>query len=80
MAVEINTAGWHTVAREAYPEPALLRACRARDIPILINADAHAPAFLTRDFDRAVALARDAGYTLGVRFAGRQQIPHPLPA
>jgi histidinol-phosphatase (PHP family) len=80
MAVEINTAGWHTVAREAYPEPALLRACRARDIPILINADAHAPAFLTRDFDRAVALARDAGYTHVVRFAGRQQIPHPLPA
>jgi histidinol-phosphatase (PHP family) len=79
MAVEINTAGWHTLAREAYPEPALLHACRARDIPILINADAHAPQFLTRDFDRAVALARDAGYTHVVRFADRRQTPHPLP-
>jgi histidinol-phosphatase (PHP family) len=78
MAVEINTAGWHTVAREAYPEPALLRACRAYEIPLLINADAHAPAFLTRDYDRAHALARDAGYTHLVRFAGRRQSLHLL--
>lgn len=78
MAVEINTAGWHTVAREAYPEPGILRACRKRGIPILINADAHAPAFLTRDFDRAVALARDVGYTHVVRFAARTWRHHPL--
>jgi histidinol phosphatase-like PHP family hydrolase len=42
MAVEVNTDGWHTVSREAYPEPALLRACRERGIPTRINADAHA--------------------------------------
>jgi histidinol-phosphatase (PHP family) len=79
MAVEINTAGWHALAREAYPEPAILRACRARGIPTLINADAHAPALLTRDFDRAVALAREAGYTEVVRYEGRKQVRHPLP-
>jgi histidinol-phosphatase (PHP family) len=79
MAVEVNTAGWHTASREAYPEPALLRACRERGIPTLINADAHAPAFLTRDFDRAVELARSAGYTEVARFARRQRRAHPLP-
>jgi histidinol-phosphatase (PHP family) len=79
MAVEINTAGWHALAREAYPEPAILRACRKRGIPTLINADAHAPAYLTRDFDRAVALAREAGYTEVVRYEARRQIVHPLP-
>lgn len=53
--------------------------CRERGIPTLINADAHAPAFLTRDFDRAVALASSAGYTEVVRFAHRQRRAHPLP-
>jgi histidinol-phosphatase (PHP family) len=78
MAVEVNTAGWHTASREAYPEPALLRACRERGIPTLINADAHVPAHLTRDFDRAIALARAAGYAEVVRFERRQRRAHAL--
>ena len=43
MAIEINTAGWSLPAREAYPSLDLLRAARERDIPLLINADAHRP-------------------------------------
>jgi histidinol-phosphatase (PHP family) len=78
MAVEVNTAGWHTMAREAYPAPDLLRECHRRGIPTQINADAHMPATLTRDFDRAAALLREAGYTQVTRFADRQRTLVPL--
>jgi len=78
MAVEINTAGWSLPAAEAYPAPGLLRAARERDLPLLINADAHFPEFLTRDFDRARALARECGYTELVRYEARRRHPVPL--
>ena len=63
MIVEINTAGWHKPCDEAYPSLSILRACRERTIPIMINADAHEPAHLLRDFARAEDLLRAAGYT-----------------
>jgi histidinol-phosphatase (PHP family) len=78
MAIEINTAGWSLPAREAYPSLDLLREARRREIPLLINADAHFPEFLTRDFDRARALAREAGYTELVRYEKRRRFPIPL--
>jgi histidinol-phosphatase (PHP family) len=78
MTVEINTAGWFKPAREAYPSLALLRECRRRDIPLVINADAHEPGHLTRRFEDARALARDAGYAAVCRFAGRKRTSHPL--
>jgi histidinol-phosphatase (PHP family) len=78
MAIEINTAGWSLPAGEAYPSLELLRAARARDLPLLINADAHFPEFLTRNFDRARDLAREAGYTSLVRYERRQRFPIPL--
>lgn len=78
MAIEINTAGWSLPAGEAYPSLELLRAARAREIPLLINADAHFPEFLTRNFDRARDLARAAGYTELVRYQRRQRYPVPF--
>jgi histidinol-phosphatase (PHP family) len=79
LALEINTAGWSLPAGEAYPSPALLRGARARGIPLLINADAHFAEFLTRNFDRARTLAREAGYTELVRYEARRRSPVPLP-
>jgi histidinol-phosphatase (PHP family) len=78
LAIEINTAGWSLPAGEAYPSLDLLKAARARNIPLLINADAHFPEFLTRNFDRARELARQAGYTELVRYERRQRYPVPL--
>ncbi|MFN3651787.1 MAG: histidinol-phosphatase HisJ family protein [Armatimonadota bacterium] len=78
MAIEINTAGWSLPAAEAYPSPEILRSARNRGIPLLINADAHFPEFLTRDFARARELARSAGYTELVRYERRRRIPYPL--
>ena len=78
MALEVNTSGWHQPCREAYPSPALLRAARRRDIPILINADAHAPADIARSFGAALLLAHEAGYTQTVRYAARRRSFVPL--
>ncbi|HEU4754200.1 MAG TPA: histidinol-phosphatase HisJ family protein [Armatimonadota bacterium] len=78
MAIEINTAGWSLPAAEAYPSPRLLREARKREVPLLINADAHFPEFLTRDFERARALARECGYTELVRYERRERLPVPL--
>jgi histidinol-phosphatase (PHP family) len=78
MAIEINTAGWSLPAKEAYPSLDLLREARSRDIPLLINADAHTPRVLTRSFVRARALAREAGYSELSRYHQRQRYPIPL--
>jgi histidinol-phosphatase (PHP family) len=78
MAIEINTAGWYKPVNEAYPSLAILRAAKERDIPLLINSDAHETAHLTRDFERARALAREAGYSELVRYESRIQTPVPL--
>lgn len=78
MAIEINTAGWYKPVREAYPDSRLLHAARERGIPLLINADAHHPDHLIRDFHRARDLARSAGYTELVRYERRHRHPIPL--
>jgi len=73
MVVEVNTAGWHKPCAEAYPSLSLLQECRGRDIPTTINADAHRPEHVIRDFDRAAALLREAGYTEVVRFGAKRE-------
>jgi histidinol-phosphatase (PHP family) len=80
MAIEINTAGWSLPAKEGYPAPDILRAAREREIPLVINADAHSPKHLTRDFDKARALARECGYTEVVRFDKRKAYSYAMPA
>ena len=78
VAVEISTAGLHKPVGELYPDPALLRACVLRGVPITIASDAHVPAFVGRDFDQALALAREAGYETVTVFEARQGRQEPL--
>lgn len=78
MAIEINTSGWSLPAREAYPAPGILRLARKRGIPILINADAHTPRYLTRNFDLARELATDCGYDSVVRYERRCRTSVPI--
>jgi histidinol-phosphatase (PHP family) len=58
VALEISTAGLHKPVGELYPDPALL----AGRPPITLASDAHSPRNVGRDFDRALELARAAGY------------------
>lgn len=78
VALEISTAGLHKPVGELYPDPSLLRACVERGVPITLASDAHVPANVGRDFDRALALARDAGCETVSVFEGRQRRQEPL--
>lgn len=77
-AVEVSTAGLHKPVGDLYPDPAFLRACRKRGVPLSLASDAHAPEDVGRDFDRAVALARDAGYREVLTFADGRGRAVPL--
>ena len=78
LVVEVNTSGWHKPCKDAYPSLDLVRECRRRGIPMTINADAHLPEHLLRDFDQAAARLADAGYTEIARFATRKVRMEPL--
>lgn len=71
-AIEINTAGWHKPCAEQYPTLEFLTLARQASVPLLISSDAHAPSEVARDFDRAIALAMEAGYTETLLFSARQ--------
>ena len=71
MALDINTAGLRRPAREIYPRPSMLKLAREMDIGITFGSDAHRPEDVGKDFDAAVALAREAGYTHFRSYTGR---------
>ena len=73
MAVEINTAGWYMPCAEIYPQRSIIAECRRRGIPVLITADAHEPADLTRGFERACGLLRELGYCETASYASRRR-------
>ncbi len=62
VAVEINTAGLHKPAEEAYPAPHILAKLHAAGVPITFGSDAHRPEHVGRDFPHAAGLVRAAGY------------------
>ncbi|MBT8037855.1 MAG: histidinol-phosphatase [Verrucomicrobiae bacterium] len=62
-AIELNTAGWHKPCKEAYPDIDFLDLAHSAGIPLVISSDAHHPDEVARDFDQAIALAKQAGYT-----------------
>ncbi|MDR2662465.1 MAG: histidinol-phosphatase [Treponema sp.] len=70
--VEVNTGG---IIRgrtpDPYPSPAMLRLLKERNIPLTINADAHAPDHLGGAYGTAAAEMRKAGYTAALIFEGR---------
>jgi histidinol-phosphatase (PHP family) len=78
VAVEVSTAGLHKPVGELYPHPELLAACRQREVPVTLASDAHSPAAVGRDFDRAVRLLRSAGYETVTLFEQRRARQEPL--
>ncbi len=73
LAIELNTSGLRAAAAEAYPSPALLARAARLGIPLTFGSDAHTAADVGRDFGRAVALARAAGYAATLRLSDRTQ-------
>ena len=68
VALEISTNGLYKPVGELYPDPELL----AGGPPITLASDAHVPANVGRDFDRALELARAAGYETVTVFDARR--------
>ena len=74
----VSTAGLHKPVGELYPDPHLLAACRRREVPATLASDAHYPELVGRDFDRARALLRSAGYETVTVFEQREARQAPL--
>lgn len=71
VAVEINTSGLRKPIKEMYPNPNYLRIYQEHGVPLTIGSDSHSPEDVGRDFDKAVLLAKSAGYTHYVTFNKR---------
>jgi histidinol-phosphatase (PHP family) len=78
VCLEVSSAGLHKRHGRLYPEPALLAAARAQDVPITLASDAHSPQNVGRDLDRAVDHARAAGYDTVTVFDQRRARQEPL--
>ena len=77
-AIELNTAGWHKPCAEAYPSARFLELACSAGVPLVISSDAHHPSEVARDFAKAVALAKAAGYRETLLFEGRTRHGEPL--
>jgi histidinol-phosphatase (PHP family) len=75
VALEISTAGLRKPVGELYPDERLLRASRA---PVTLASDAHFPAQVGEEFDRALALARRCGRETVTVFDARVRRQEPL--
>ncbi len=62
VSIEINTAGLRKPVEEMYPAPDCLKIYRQAGVPLAFGSDAHQPSDLGKDFDKAIDLARSAGY------------------
>jgi histidinol-phosphatase (PHP family) len=73
VCIEVSSAGLYKPVGELYPDPPLLEACQARGVPITLASDAHVPQNVGRDIDRAIGLARGAGYETVTVFDRRER-------
>jgi len=72
VSVEINTAGLRKPVREMYPSLSNLKIYAEAGVPLAFGSDAHDPSDVGRDFDAAVALAKEAGYSEYVLYKDRK--------
>jgi histidinol-phosphatase (PHP family) len=74
LIVEVNTGGIiRGRTADPYPSLAMLKLLRERNIPLTINADAHAPDHLGGVYETAREAMVQAGYGTMLLFEGRQK-------
>lgn len=78
VAVEVSTGGLRKPIAEIYPSETILRAMKARNIPIALSSDAHAPAEIGAHYDQSVTFVRSVGYEELVTFEKRRASPAPI--
>jgi len=76
ICIEINTCGLRTFypCKEQFPSFWILQEMNKRNIPITIGSDAHVKQHLGWGLDKAVELAKQAGYKHILRFKNRKPI------
>ena len=72
-AMELNTSGRNKTIPEFNPGLEILREMRARDIPVVIGADAHNPGRAGDRFPEALETLRQAGYDEVSFFSDRKR-------
>lgn len=72
VAVEINTSGRRKTVGEMYPAPRDLTIYCKTGVPLTFGSDAHKPEEVACDYDKAVELAKQAGYKEYVMFKNRK--------
>lgn len=72
-AMELNTSGLNKVLAEWHPSPTILAEMRQRDIPVVIGADAHEPARVAANYEDALRLLQQVGYSHVSLFLNRQR-------
>lgn len=77
-AMELNTSGLNKRVREMNPAPAILQEMQQRGIPVVIGSDAHEPGRVAADFETALHLLADCGYTHTSVFLNRQRQEIPI--
>lgn len=74
LVIEINTSGFNRICKAQYPSLWILKEARKRNIKITMGSDAHAPKDIGKNLDRAIQIAKLAGYNSLVRFKKRKVI------
>ena len=78
VAVEVSTAGLRKPVKEIYPSPAFAAMCVEAGAVFALSSDAHVPADVGRDYERAVTEMRDWGIDRIAVFERRQRRLEPL--
>ena len=79
MCYEVNTSGLRKPCKEIYPEAKIVTLAARLGVPVTLGSDSHEPKTVGQDYDRAIAMLREAGYREVWRFEGRRRFPVPLP-
>ncbi|MBR6153157.1 MAG: histidinol-phosphatase [Treponema sp.] len=71
VCVEINTGAMARGKLDSpYPSPELLEMLHEKNVPVTLSSDAHSTEHLDFAFDKAILLAKKAGYTEFMYFSG----------
>jgi histidinol-phosphatase (PHP family) len=78
VAIEVSTAGLRKPVGEIYPAAGFLELCLEAGRPVALSSDAHVPADLGYEYDRAVAWLSELGVEEIAVFDGRERKLEPL--
>jgi len=76
VAMELNTSGLNKPLAQMHPNRPFLQEMYRRNIPVVIGADAHKPERVAANFEDALNLLQDVGYTHTNIFLNRKR--HPI--